>query len=163
MWRRWAGCSTVGFRDRKCTVANGDESRSSNPQLRGWRWFKTHKIPPRMHQNSPFPDQKTKHFWGGGTAPSPDPSPAGEGAPHPHTPPPSAPQASRSAVTPLLFPNSSTDNNSNNNNKVLAPNKVYITHRQKELKHSAVVKTQLQTWRKSRKYKVNNVSNAHAQ
>ena len=31
-----------------------------------WRWSKTHKIPPRMHQNPLFPDQKTKQISGEG-------------------------------------------------------------------------------------------------
>jgi len=40
-----------------------------------------------MHQNSPFPDQKSKNFWGG-AAPSPNSSQMeGDSLPHPPHPP----------------------------------------------------------------------------
>jgi len=70
------------------------------------RLILTLKQVPRMYQNAPLSDKKSKNFLGRGHSPSPHPSPTGRmGIPPPQTSTPSAPRFSRDrrSAFPFLF------------------------------------------------------------
>ena len=83
-------------------LAVGTQNCFSTPVLHAY--ILTLKQAPRVHQNAPLPDKKSKKIGGGGTAPCSDPSPTGRGIYPLLRHHPSAPSAPRFALgVPVPF------------------------------------------------------------